>query len=271
MAKAGMRQSIDWLYLFAFVLLLLLVPARAENAVPPKPARFFNDFAGVISPSTIERLNARLEAFERETSTQVLVALFKKVPDDYALEDFTQRTAEAWGIGKKANDNGVALFVFVESRRVRIEVGYGLEGALPDAVAKQIIDNEIVPAFRAGDFDAGLTRGVEAILRATRGEYRGTGGTRRQDGGNVSWIVVIILLFFAWRIFSALRRTSRGALYGPRGRRYIPMGGWPFWSGGGGWGGSGGGGSWGGGFGGGGGGFHGGGGGFGGGGASGSW
>ena len=99
----------------------------------------------------------------------MIVATFPNVPDGYVLEDFSQRTAEAWGIGQKKDDNGVALFVFPNDRKTRIEVGYGLEGALPDIVAKRIIENEMLPAFRAGDFDSGVSRGVNAILQATRG------------------------------------------------------------------------------------------------------
>lgn len=269
MAQVGQwRPRTRRLWFFAGVgVLLLLLTTRAENAIPAKPARFFNDYAGVISKSTAEALNTRLEAFERETSNQVLVAIFKSIPDGYALEDFTQRTAEAWGVGKKASNNGVVLFVFTEARKMRIEVGYGLEGALPDALAKQIIDDEILPAFRAGDLDAGLTRGVDAILKATRGEYRGSGRARtRNQPGNSLWILAVVLLVLGWRIFTAARSARRGAFYGPRGRRYVPAAAWPFLSGGSGWGGGGGGSS-----GGGGGGFSGGGGSFGGGGASGSW
>ncbi len=240
------------------------VIAVAADPLPPKPAQFVSDRAGILSPQTIAALNSRLEAFERDTSNQVIVATFPNVPDGYVLEDFSQRTAEAWGIGQEKDDNGVALFVFPKDRKTRIEVGYGLEGALPDIVAKRIIENEMLPAFRAGDFDSGVSRGVNAILQATRGEYTGTGRTNadREEGDQGSWIIFLFFLLIIMIIITANRNAlRRGTYYGPSGRRTVwspPIGGGV---GGGGFNrGSGGGG-----------GFSGGGGSFGGGGASGSW
>ena len=249
-----------WLLLLAGAFASAVIAAAADP-LPPKPTQFVSDRAGILSPQTIAALNSRLEAFERDTSNQVIVATFPNVPDGYVLEDFTQRTAEAWGIGQKKDDNGVALFVFPNDRRTRIEVGYGLEGALPDAIAKRIIENEMVPAFRAGDFNSGVSRGVNAILQAIRGEYKGTGRTsaEMEEGDQGSWIIFLLFILFMMIIIAANRNAiQRGAYYGPRGRRTVwspPIGG-------------------GGGFNrdsGGGGGFSGGGGRFGGGGASGSW
>lgn len=232
----------------------------AADPLPPKPSRYVSDAAGVLSPQVAAALNARLETFERETSNQVIVATFPKIPDDYAFEDFTQRTAEAWGVGQGRDDNGVVLFVFPNDRRTRIEVGYGLEGVLPDIVAKRIIENEMLPAFRAGDFNAGITRGVNAILQATRGEYRGSGRTNAETAENVdgTWLIFLFFILVVFIIVAANQKAARrGTFYGPRGRRTVwtpPIGGG--WS-------SGGGGSRGG--------FSGGGGSFGGGGASGRW
>ena len=144
--------------------------------------------------------------------------------------------------------------------QTRIEVGYGLEGALPDLLAKRIIESEILPAFRAGDFDAGVARGVSAILQATRGEYRGSGRTNADTGAedSGSWMLFVLFILIILIIIAANRNAlQRGAYYGPRGRRAVWI---PPVTGGGGFGrGSGGGG------------FSGGGGSFGGGGASGSW
>ena len=212
----------------------------AAEPLPPKPPRFFNDYAGVVSARTAEELNARLASFERETSNQIIVAVFKTLPGDYALEDFTQRTAEAWGVGQKKTDNGAVLFVFTEARKMRIEVGYGLEAVLPDALAKQIIDNEIRPGFRTGDYASGLTRGVDAILRATRGEYKGDGRTntdRSGQGGGSSLIVILFIVVFVLMFFNASRARRRGTFYSPAGR--FSTGGWSIWPIGGGFGGGG--------------------------------
>ena len=238
-----------------------LAAAASRDALPPRPARYFNDYAGVVSRDTAERLNATLEAFERKTSSQVLVAIFPRLPENAALEDYTVRTAEAWGVGQEQTDNGAVLFVFRDDRKLRIEVGYGLEGAIPDALAKRIIENEIVPRFRAGDFESGISAGVEALLAAAQGEYRGTGRTSAEGRTNVApWLAIVFLVIFALiALFSAARR---GTYYGRRrrtvwGTPWVGSGGWSGGSGGGGWSGGGG--------------FSGGGGSFGGGGASGSW
>ena len=129
------------------------------------------------APARAEALNAKLEQFERDTSNQLLVWADRKLPEGFTLEDFTVRAGQKWGAGQKKEDNGAVLFVFTEDRKVRIEVGYGLEGAIPDAIAKRIIDEQIVPRFRAGDYPGGVDAGAEAMMAAAKGEYRGTGRT----------------------------------------------------------------------------------------------
>jgi uncharacterized protein len=242
---------------------LLLCAAAIGASLPPKPAKYFNDYARVVSPQTAERLNRTLEDFERQTSSQIVVAIFPKLPVDAALEDFAVRAFQAWKVGQEGKDNGAVLFIFRDDRKMHIEVGYGLEGAIPDLIAKRIIDNEISPRFRAGDFDGGLIAGVNALLQAARGEYKGTGTTVGERRGRAKRGIplIFILLFFALIIASSFRR--RGTIYHRRrGAYWGGLGGW-----GGGW--TGGGGSWS--SGGGGGGFSGGGGRSGGGGASGGW
>jgi uncharacterized protein len=257
----------QWLLLLAvFIVGRELV--FAVDPLPPKPSQYVVDTASILSPQLVAALNQRLEGFERQTSNQVLVATFPRIPDGYALEDFTQRTAEAWGVGQNKEDNGVVLFVFPNDRVTRIEVGYGLEGALPDIITKRIIENELLPSFRAGDFNAGISRGVNAILQATRGEYRGSGRNNADRGvaPEGSWLLFLLFVLILLMIVVANRNVARrGTFYGPRGRRtvWIPPvgGGWTGGRGGGTFGGGG--------FGGGG--FSGGGGSFGGGGASGRW
>jgi uncharacterized protein len=249
--------------------------AGATEVIPPKPDRYFNDYAHVVTPGTAEQLNYKLEDFERQTSSQILVAIYPRMESDSSIEDYTVRVAEGWKVGQKWTNNGAVLFVFIQDRKMFLQVGYGLEGALPDALAKQIIEHEIKPRLRNGDYDGGLTAGVNAILAATRGEYKGTGHTvagrhsRRSGGGVVILTVAVLFLLILLRLISGLARLMPGTVYRRHG--YASWGGWG--TGVGGWGG-GGSGSWGGGGGGGGGGaggFSGGGGSFGGGGAGGSW
>ena len=149
----------------------------AAEVIPPAPTRYFNDYAGVVSADTASRLNKTLEDFERDTSNQILVAIYPKMQSDSSIEDYTVRVAQAWKVGQKQKNNGAVLFVFIQDRKMFLQVGYGLEGALPDALAKQIIENELKPRFSGGDFDGGLSAGVAAILAATKGEYKGTGHT----------------------------------------------------------------------------------------------
>lgn len=230
----------------------------AQPPLPSKPADFVLDEAGVFGPAQRQSLIAELEQFERDTSNQVVVAVMPRVPDGYVMEDFTQRTAEAWGVGRKEHDNGIVLFVFPESRELRIEVGYGLEGAVPDALANGIIQDEIIPLFRQGDMSGGIVRGARALMEASKGEY--TGGAYAGTGGEfeLTWDGMVVLIFIMLIVIAIKRNmTSKG------GRSYSGSGVGDTWfsSGGGGGGYSSGGG----------GGFSSGGGSFGGGGASGRW
>ena len=122
-------------------------------------------------------MNQTLEDFERQSSDQIVVAVFPKMQSDSSIEDYTVRVARSWQVGQKNKNNGAVLFVFVQDHKMFLQVGYGLEGVLPDALCKRIIDEQITPRFKAGDFDGGLTAGVQAVLAAAKGEYKGTGTT----------------------------------------------------------------------------------------------
>jgi len=242
----------------AFSILPAMTATSAET-LPPPPAAYFNDYAGVVSAADAQRLDAKLRAFAEQTSTQVVVAVFRKLPSP-SLEDFTVRAAQSWRVGRKDWDNGAVLFVFVDDRKMRIETGYGLEGALPDILAGRILDEQVRPRFRSGDWAGGLEAGIDGIIAATRGEYEAP--PRKKSEGVPLVAVLIVVLFvivFLWLASLGSRRAYVGRTYGGRGWRRDR----------GHWGGS----SWGGGGGsfGGGGGFSGGGGSFGGGGASSSW
>ncbi|HEV2211388.1 MAG TPA: TPM domain-containing protein [Verrucomicrobiae bacterium] len=247
----------------------------AAEVIPPRPDHYFNDYANVVPSQTAEQLNQQLADYERQTSSQILVVVYPKMQSDSSIEDYTVRIAQAWKAGQKGKDNGAVLFVFVQDHKIYLQVGYGLEGVLPDALAHEIIANEITPQFRAGNYTAGLTAGVHAILAAAKGEYKGSGRTVHDVQQQHQNTIAIILVFLVLGIGGLVLLLGMfGGLSGRRG--YSSGGGWGVGSGGwwgGGWGGSGGwggggGGGWGGG---GGGGFSAGGGSFGGGGAGGSW
>jgi uncharacterized protein len=240
---------------------LLISHSFAAEVIPPTPNAYFNDYAGVVSKEAASRFNEQLAQFERDTSDQVVVAVFPKMQSDSDIADYTQRVAQAWGVGQKERRNGVVLFVFTQDRKMFIQVGYGLEGALPDATAFDITERQIKPLFRTGNYEAGLATGIDLICKAIRGEYKGSGKTVTEGKGGgtftglLPFIIFVIVLFIISRLFRKL------GSYG-----YSSRGGGPvFIPGGGGW--SSGGGGGGGGFSG----FGGGGGSFGGGGAGSSW
>jgi uncharacterized protein len=245
------------IHLFLAALTLFAISANAAEVIPAAPGAYFNDYASVVSKEAASRFNEQLAQFERETSNQVVVAVFPKMQSDSDIADYTQRVAQAWGVGQKERRNGVVLFVFIEDRKMFIQVGYGLEGALPDATAFEITERHMKQLFRAGNYEAGLATGIDLICKAIRGEYKGSGKTAAGGGGVFSllpFIIFIIVLI----IISRVIRKRGGYSYSSRGDGpvFIPSGGG--WSSGGG---SGGGFS----------GFGGGGGSFGGGGAGSSW
>jgi uncharacterized protein len=233
--------------------------------IPPAPTQRMNDYARLLPADAQQRLEQRLAERERATGAQMVIAIFPSLEGE-SLEDFSVRLAERWRIGQKELDNGVILLVFVQERRVRLEIGYGLEPVLPDAAAAQIIRETIGPRFREQRYADGLDAAVTAVY--ARIETKGVPPAPRHGLG-VSPITLGILVVFGI-IVLVLARDAAG---GGRARRhgYTAGGrrGWdspsvivpPMW---GGWGGGRGGGSSGGG-------FSGGGGSFGGGGASGEW
>src|SRR5258708_3209343 len=199
---------------FLFLCLFVSAALFAADELPPKPARYFNDYAGMVSPATASALNEQLAQFERATSNQILVAIFNRLPESAALEDFTTRTFHAWEVGQKGKSNGAVLFIFKDNRKLFIQTGYGLEGALPDAVCKRIVEEEITPRFKQGDFNGGVRAGVNAMLAAAKGEDKGTGrtvadqhGSRSHGFGLFPWLLGFFFLIIFLRVLRNLVRS----------------------------------------------------------------
>jgi uncharacterized protein len=230
-----------------YALIFLLLPLNVVALEVPKLSGYVNDLAGVISPETELKIEHFLRGFESSDSTQLVVLTIDSLEGE-ALEEYSLKVVESWKIGQDEKDNGALLLIAKQERKMRIEVGYGLEGKLTDLLAGRIIDNEIKPRFQAGDFDGGVIAGVASMVEAVRGEYQGTGNAGQKKKRNPLGSLALLLF-----LGPGLMLLGGG---GRRGR--YRRGG--FWIGGlGGFGGGGGGG------------FGGGGGGFGGGGASGGW
>ena len=233
-------------------LFLLIISSTILNAQPEVPTlkQWATDLTSTLTGNELETLNYRLRTFEDSTSNQLAVLMIPTL-NDYPIEYYTHDVAEKNKIGTKEHDNGALLFIAKNDKKLRIEVGYGLEGALPDALANSIIRNVIAPYFRKNDFYSGITAGVNAIIEATSGEYKGEKHVSEKERS--PFISTLLMIIFALVIF-----LLRGRRRGRRGPGFIYFGG--FGGGGGGFGSGGG-------FGG----FSGGGGSFGGGGSSGGW
>ena len=161
--------------------------------VPPLTGRVV-DRARILPNSTVESLTAQLSAHEAQSSNQVVVLIIPSLEDE-SIEEFSHRVATTWKLGQKGTDNGVLLLVAIRERKVRIEVGYGLEGVLTDARSAQIIRNEIVPRFRAGDMPGGVTAGVQAILKTIEGTYQASEkAVRRQDSDVIGQVVIAVIV-----------------------------------------------------------------------------
>ena len=248
--RAAFRKKVTRLFSFLLGFCFLSLPLLSAIDVPKRADGYVNDRAGLLSAPVRASLETSLRAFEEKTSNQVVVATFPSLEGN-SLEDFSIRLATAWKAGQKKRDNGVIFLIFKNDRKIRIEVGYGLEGVLTDALSGEIIRGVVAPYFRTGDYEGGVVAGTDAIMKATVGEFKGV--PRSSESGRAGRFLALFGVIFLFHIFAQANSNSVGRRRGPGGF-FIPMGG-GFRSGGGG------------GFGG----FSGGGGGFGGGGASGGW
>ncbi len=232
-------------YKYFFILSLLFLAAdlfAKDLPKQPSPPRIVNDFAGMMSASEMDALERKLVAYNDTSSTQIAVVTERSLEGE-DIFDYTVRLAKAWGIGQKDKNNGILLYVALDDRKIYIQVGYGAEGFLPDAIAKRIIENIIKPAFRDGQYYQGIDRATSAIMQYGSGEY-----TAEESEGDVATaiivfaIIVIVFLFIIIAIAKASKNSGgddggywRGGRYDePRSRG---GGGWIFFppTGGGGW------------------------------------
>jgi uncharacterized protein len=167
--------------------MLPLLMLLAVIALPDKPAQYVTDRAGVFDKQRADALNAKLAKFDRDTSTQILVYTDRKLPPETSMEEMGAEAMLKWGVGQKGKDNGAILFVFTEERKMRIEVGYGLEPTLTDAKSKRITSTILKPEFRKGDFAGGIEKGVDAIFATVRGED--FGGAKKRSIS--AWVVLM--------------------------------------------------------------------------------
>ncbi|MCI0449535.1 MAG: TPM domain-containing protein [Chlorobi bacterium] len=208
-----------------FIVSPLSFSQRSNSPSPEdKIHAYVTDKTRTLSSIHIQSLTKKLSDFEKQTSNQVVVWMISSLEGE-SLEEKSHEIAEQNGIGQKDKENGVLLFIAKNDRKLRIEVGYGLEGALPDALCDQIIRKEITPQFKKGNFYEGINAGVDAIIKATKGEYTQSQKSDDESGGTVCgiplfllFIILIFILVFGIPILSSIfgRGGGRWATGGTR-------------------------------------------------------
>ncbi len=175
-----------------FLLLLLGLNSWAQK-FPDKPNRLVNDYTQTLSTEEASALEQKLLAFNDSTSTQIAVVLINDL-EGYDVADYAVRLAEKWGIGQAKKNNGIILLVSVGDRKVTIQTGYGMEGALPDAIARRIIEVAIKPNFKQGEYFQGLDQATDAIIAYTKGEFKSEPPFKNGRGSFPMGLIVIIIM-----------------------------------------------------------------------------
>jgi uncharacterized protein len=206
--KQQERSRIIQLGVIGLLIFLLWAPSLSALEVPPLKGRV-NDYAGMLSTATRQQLESSLRDLEQTDSTQIVVLTIPSLEGE-VIEEFSIKVADQWKIGQKGFDNGAILLIAQKDRKLRIEVGYGLEGSLTDLMAGRIIRDVIVPQFKAGRFDQGVIDGVQAIIGVVRGEYQASErspfgkGQKKKDSGPGFGGVIAFLFFIS--MLGRLRR-----------------------------------------------------------------
>ena len=190
-------------FLLAIVLflqaLLFANNTFAQNIIAkPNPAKLVTDVAGVLTPEQKQALEKKLVAIDDSSSNQIAVVIIPTL-DGYPKEEYATKLFRDWGIGNKKTNNGVLLLVAINDRQIRIEVGYGLEGAIPDITALNIIDNDIKPAFKAGNYYEGINKATDNIAKAAVGEYKVAKAKKSKSKGSGGFLIILIIIFLILR------------------------------------------------------------------------
>ncbi len=245
-------------YLLISLALVIFQTTVTAQTFPEKSNRLVNDYVGVLSAEESAALESKLVAYNDSTSTQLAIVIIESL-EGYEVSDYAIRLGEAWGVGQKEKDNGVMILVAIADKKITIQTGYGMEGVLPDAICKRIIENEIKPSFKKSKFYEGIDNASTAIFKFAAGEYKADHYNKKKKGLPfgmiiVLFIIAVVVLSRSKRNYQTIGGRGTGGFFPPFiGGGGSSRGSWGDFSGGGG-------------------GFGGfGGGGFGGGGASGSW
>jgi uncharacterized protein len=240
------------------LLVLLIFSGLVSEAqdIPkvPNPPRLVNDFAHVMTADQIQDLENKLVAYDDSTSIQIAVVTVPTT-GDYAIDDYALKILREWKVGNKKTNNGLVILAAIQDHKVFIATGYGMEGVLPDITSKEIIENDIVPNFRQNNYYRGFDLATDAVILASRGEYKAPEGyNQRKQKGNGGGNILGVIIFFVILFFLISRGGGRGGGGGMFSRTGVlpfiignmignaSRGGWSGGGGGGGWSGGGGGG-----------------------------
>ncbi|MBI5755450.1 MAG: TPM domain-containing protein [Nitrospirae bacterium] len=201
-------------------LLFLIIPALIipsiiyAQSLPerPSPPRLVNDYSSTLKPEEMEALEQKLAAFNNETSTQIAVVILETL-EGYPIADYAVRLGEKWGVGQKDKNNGAVILVALQDREVFVATGYGLEGVIPDALAKRIVESDIKPYFREGRYYEGLDRAADSMIALAKGEY--TADKQGKPGESAyfpfPWFTIIFLVFFFFLLFRGRKARTIAA------------------------------------------------------------
>lgn len=179
----------------------------------PNPPRLVNDFANILSVQDAQLLEQKLRIFNDSSSTQIVIVTENSIEDDDVF-DYSYRLAQKWGIGQKGKNNGVLIYAAIAERKIRIQVGYGLEGVLTDAASKKIIEELIKPAFKQKNYITGFEQAANRIIAITKGEYKADAKAEK-DGINPAFLILIFIIIFV--VLSLFNKGGGGRTYSSSG------------------------------------------------------
>jgi len=186
--KIAMRKLV-----IAFLLAITFGTVFGQD-LPEKPNKLVNDYTGTLSASELQQLESKLVAFDDSTSTQIAIAMVKTV-GDYDINEYALELGRKWGVGGNKKNNGIMIVVALGDRKISIQTGYGVEGALPDIYTNRIIETDIKPAFKAGDYYGGLQAGTDSMIKLVKGEYKNDNPkAKKRDNSSAIPILVIIVV-----------------------------------------------------------------------------
>lgn len=201
-------------------ILILLIPCLVYALDVPALHGHVNDYAGMLLPETVQKIETELADFEKSDSTQIVVLTIPTLEGEN-IEDYAIKVAETWKIGQKGKDNGVILLIAKQERKLRIEVGRGLEGKLTDLMSGRIIRNEIAPYFKTGDFNGGIENGISALIAVVKGEYEAAPRDQQKGKRSAHPIVTFLIFFLVACIFLGAVSRILGGLAGAAGLALI--------------------------------------------------